>query len=351
MLTIFYWYLALFLINLGIFCFVLTHERRSMWAGLTLTTTLMFLAILALDTIIMIDTLFPSHHDTISKFLLLVAVGIALIIFTFVILLIVMFIYNGIKILIKEGTKLTNFLSLGMAVVIVFLFFGYPLFSPLISQAWFRFLYLFIFLCTFYFIFIMVMYTLTSWLNLINIHQKPLNYIVVLGAGLIGKKVTPLLASRINRGIEIYHRNPGSKLIMSGGQGEDEEIPESHTMAKYAQEHGVPKDDIIIEDQSKTTNENLRFSHKLMKHNSTFCLVTNSYHVYRALVLAKRQGLKCIGYGAKTKWYFTLNAFIREFIAYLVITKKLQITIVVLIALFTIILASLYYLSSAFGLG
>ena len=194
----------------------------------------------------------------------------------------------------------------------------------------------------------MVMYTLTSWLNLININTKKLNYVVVLGAGLLGKKVTLLLASRINRGIEIYHKNPDSKLIMSGGQGPDEEIPESHAMAAYAEEHGVPKSDIIIEDRSKTTNQNLKFSHQLMKPDSTFCIVTNSYHVYRALVLAKRQGLQCIGYGAKTKWYFTLNAFIREFIAYLVITKKMQCSIIGPFAVINITIAALYYASTQF---
>lgn len=344
MLTFFYWALALFLLNLGAFIFVLTHERRSMWAGLTLTTTLMFLAFLALDIIIMMDTMFPSHHDAISKFLLLAAVGVALLIFAFVILLIGMFIFDGIKILVKEGTKWTNFLSLGMAFVILFLIFAYPSFVRFTSEAWFRFIYLFLSLSIFYLIFIMMMYTLTSWLNLINIRQKPLDYVVVLGAGLIGKKVTPLLASRINRGIQIYRRNPGSKLILSGGQGSDEEIPESHAMAKYAEEQGVPKSDLIIEDKSKTTNENLRFSHNLMKPNSTFCLVTSSYHVYRALVLAKRQGLQCVGYGAKTKWYFTLNAFIREFIAYIVITKRLQLTVIGGIGAITLFLALIYYL-------
>lgn len=231
-----------------------------------------------------------------------------------------------------------------MAFVILFLIFAYPSFGRFTSEAWFRFIYLFLSLSIFYLIFIMMMYTLTSWLNLINIRQKPLDYVVVLGAGLIGKKVTPLLASRINRGIQIYRRNPRSKLILSGGQGSDEEIPESHAMAKYAEEQGVPKSDIIIEDKSKTTNENLRFSHNLMKPNSTFCLVTSSYHVYRALVLAKRQGLQCVGYGAKTKWYFTLNAFIREFIAYIVITKRLQLTVIGGIGAITLFLALIYYL-------
>ncbi|WP_297814946.1 YdcF family protein [uncultured Lactobacillus sp.] len=350
MFEVFYWCLGLFLASLAIFIFVLTHERRSMWAGFTLTTTLMFLGFLAIDTIIIIDTKFPKQHQLISQIVLLLAVGVALLIFAFVILLILMFLYDGIKILLKEGTKWTNFLSLGMAAAIILLIFAYPRLGRLTVTPWFRFIYLFLSLSIFYLIFIMVMYTLTSWLNLINIRQKPLNYVVVLGAGLIGKKVTPLLASRINRGIEIYRRNPGSKLIMSGGQGPDEEIPESHAMAAYTEKRGVPKSDILIEDKSKTTNENLKFSHRLMKPNTSFCLVTNSYHVYRALVLAKRQGLQCIGYGAKTKWYFTLNAFIREFIAYLVITKKLQATMIASIGGMTLLLAGMYYLSSILNL-
>ena len=348
MLSIFYWLLAIFLINLGIFIFVLTHERRSMWAGLTLPSTLMFLAFLAIDALIIIEAQFPQQHQIIANLLLLASVGVALFILVFVFLLIIIFLYNGIKILIKEGTKWTNFLSLGTGIAIILLIFAYPVLGRSTSAPWFRFIYLFLSMSIFYIIFIMVMYTLTSWLNLININTKKLNYIVVLGAGLLGKKVTPLLASRINRGIEIYHKNPDSKLIMSGGQGPDEEIPESHAMAAYAEEHGVPKSDIIIEDRSKTTNQNLKFSHQLMKPNSTFCIVTNSYHVYRALVLAKRQGLQCIGYGAKTKWYFTLNAFIREFIAYLVITKKMQCSIIGSLAVINIIFAALYYASTQF---
>lgn len=348
MLSIFYWLLAIFLINLGIFIFVLTHERRSMWAGLTLTSTLMFLAFLAIDALIIIEAQFPQQHQIIANLLLLASVGVALFILVFVFLLIIIFLYNGIKILIKEGTKWTNFLSLGTGIAIILLIFAYPVLGRSTSAPWFRFIYLFLSMSIFYIIFIMVMYTLTSWLNLININTKKLNYIVVLGTGLLGKKVTPLLASRINRGIEIYHKNPDSKLIMSGGQGPDEEIPESHAMAAYAEEHGVPKSDIIIEDRSKTTNQNLKFSHQLMKPNSTFCIVTNSYHVYRALVLAKRQGLQCIGYGAKTKWYFTLNAFIREFIAYLVITKKMQCSIIGSLAVINIIFAALYYASTQF---
>lgn len=136
MLSLFYWLLAIFLINLGIFIFVLTHERRSMWAGLTLTSTLMFLALLAVDFLIVVDTEHPEQHQLISGFLLLVAVGIALFIFAFVFLLIAIFLYNGIKILIKEGTRWTNFLSLGMGVAIILLIFVYPVFGRF--RCWFN---------------------------------------------------------------------------------------------------------------------------------------------------------------------------------------------------------------------
>lgn len=80
--------------------------------------------------------------------------------------------------------------------------------------------------------------------------------------------------------------------------------------------------------------------------NSRFALVTNYYHVYRALVLAKTLGFRCIGYGAPTKFYFTLNAFIREFIGYLYLKRKIHgIVITILTILFILLVAAveIYY--------
>lgn len=233
----------------------------------------------------------------------------------------------------------TNYLSLGLGIFLILFLIIYPNFGNLYVNDWVTYFYIFLVLVTMYFLYIMVMYIFTSWINLINPKDPHLDYVVVLGAGLLGgKQVSPLLAARIKRGVEIMNKNPNAKLILSGGQGPNEEISEAVAMANYAKnELGVSEADMILEKKSKTTNENIRFSHQLMKANAKFCLVTNSYHVYRALVLAKRQGLKCIGYGAQTKWYFTLNVFIREFIAYVVITKKLQLTMVSLIGLFCLI--------------
>lgn len=343
MFSIFLVLAIIFLISLTSFIYVLDHERRSMWAGFTLVITIFNLGLLFIDTLIMIENKFPNSHTLILNLLIglmiLFFVGVLL----FILILIIMFIYNGIKLLRKEGTRWENFLSLGMGILLVLLFVVFPLINSVNKEPWLNFIYLFLLMTIIYIIAMMMMYTLTSLINLINWRHTKLNYIVVLGAGLIGKRVSPLLASRIKRGIEVYRQHPGSKLIMTGGQGPREEIPEGVAMAAYAREQGIPPKDIIIEDRARNTNQNIAFSHQLMKAHSKFCIVTNSYHVYRALVLAKRQHLQCVGYGAKTKWYFTLNAFIREFLAYLVITKKMQTMIITFFAILTLIFAVIYY--------
>ncbi|MCL5443831.1 YdcF family protein [Lactobacillus johnsonii] len=331
--------LVLFLLALGTFLWVLTHERRSLWSGMTLVWAIITFGLFTAASLLIAAEVFPVTHQVVLLIFVLILMAIMFSVVAFIAILIIMFIYDGIKILIRKGNRWTNFLSLAMGIGIIAYLFLFPLVGKLTHNNFGTYVYLFINLVIIYLIFIMMMYTLTSWINLVNIKTKKLDYVVVLGAGLMGKRVTPLLAARINRGIEVYRRNPGSKIIMSGGQGPDEEIPEAVAMAKYAEEKGVPKKDIIVEDKSKTTRENLIFSHKLMKPDSRFAIVTNSYHVYRALVLAKRLGLQCIGYGAKTKWYFTLNAFVREFIAYLTITWRLQLSVVGCIGLGVIGLA------------
>ena len=79
-----------------------------------------------------------------------------------------------------------------------------------------------------------------------------------------------------------------------------------------------------MEKRSANTRENLLFSRELMEGKKPrIALVTTGYHVFRALILARKCGIRCIGYGARTKWYFTLNALIREFVGYLKLSWKL----------------------------
>ena len=146
---------------------------------------------------------------------------------------------------------------------------------------------------------------------------------MVLGCGVSGDRVTPLLAGRIEKGLQLLRYNPRARLILSGGQGET--IPEGEAMAAYAQAQGIDMGRVIVEKRSANTRENLLFSRELMEgQKPRIALVTTGYHVFRALILARKCGIRCIGYGARTKWYFTLNALIREFVGYLKLSWKLH---------------------------
>lgn len=105
-------------------------------------------------------------------------------------------------------------------------------------------------------------------------------------------------------------------------------------MAEYAEQKGVDAEKIVVEGRSASTGGNLLFSRECMeKDRPKVIVVTTTYHVFRALLLAKQQGLRCVGFGAKTKWYFTLNALIREFAGYLCLTWKRHTFAAVLIIL------------------
>lgn len=117
-------------------------------------------------------------------------------------------------------------------------------------------------------------------------------------------------------------------------------------MADYAKQKGVSEEKIIIEDKSKNTYENLLFSSKLIDNeNPNLALVTTSYHVFRALVFAKKLNIPCIGYGSKTKWYFTLNALIREYIGYLSISRKFHLLVVLFYTIAMLLLTLFDYLN------
>ena len=278
---------------------------------------------------------------------------IAIALFPFI--LIITYFIQGILILKKEGLKFKNVLSLAFSIALVIYIFVWPLIMPLSSTNVYEkplllladivykiFSFIFIYL-----LFLMAMYCISAILNLIHIGKgKNLDYIIVLGAGIKGTRVTPLLASRIDKGIELLKYNPNAKLILSGGMGPGEDIPEGVAMAAYTKEKAVSEERIIIEDKSKNTKENLLFSYRLIDNkDSKIAIVTTSYHVFRALVFAKKLNIPCIGYGSKTKWYFTLNALIREYIGYLSISYEFHLLVVLFYTIAMLLITLFDYLN------
>lgn len=319
-MTVFFW---LFLAAIGLFALIYFWERRSIFISLFALN----IPVWALAWIISTGILENN------EILRLLAIAVAMVLFLALLsgpfVLIFTLYLNGFQILKREGVHLHNFLSMGLAVALTFYLFIAPFVVQSFSDiSFFNMVFIYVGFLVSYAIIISMLYTTSSFINLVNLFPGKLDYVVVLGAGLIGDKVTPLLASRIEKGIAIYQKQPGCKLIMSGGQGPDELMAEGQAMADYALEQGIPAEDIVIENQSTNTEENLKFSYALMKPGSRFALVTNYYHVFRALLLARKLKIKCIGYGARTKFYFSLNAFIREFVGYVVMSRKAHLVVI-----------------------
>lgn len=113
-------------------------------------------------------------------------------------------------------------------------------------------------------------------------------------------------------------------------------------MKNYLLKQGINDDNILVEDKSKNTYENIKFSNNIIKEklkNAKIAFSTTNYHVFRAGNIATKQNINIEGIGAKTKSYFWINAFIREFIATLFNEKKKHIAVVlsiILIAIFII---------------
>ena len=241
----------------------------------------------------------------------------------------VILIGNGVTMYHREGRSLANQLSLLLGIVVAigelctFLFFVFPIFW---SEGNWQFItvgmrvLLFISMSVTYVSIVFAAFMgYTVLLQLIP-QKRDFDYVIIHGAGLLrGKEVSKLLADRIDKAIEVYQKDPTPPiLIPSGGKGDDEDISEAEAMEKYLVEHGIPKENIIKEDRSMTTRENLLFSKKIIcqRGGSPYvALVTSNYHVYRALSLCESIDLECTGIGSHVALYYWPSALIREFAA------------------------------------
>lgn len=140
--------------------------------------------------------------------------------------------------------------------------------------------------------------------------------VIVLGAGLRGEDVTVLLALRLDTAYEYWQRNPDAYIVVSGGQGADEVIPEALAMRNYLLRRGVPDEVIIMEDKSTSTRENFRFSKaildKKLKSGYKTAYVTTDFHSYRAGVIAAQEGLRSTHANSNLSWYLVPTNYLRE---------------------------------------
>jgi uncharacterized SAM-binding protein YcdF (DUF218 family) len=122
----------------------------------------------------------------------------------------------------------------------------------------------------------------------------PADAAVVLGAAVWGAEVSPVFRERINHDVDLYRKGRVRKLIFTGGRGNDGEPTESAAARRYAMRGGVPAADILIEEQSHNTYENLLNAKRLADARGvrTVLIVSDPLHMMRAVAMARDVGLE-----------------------------------------------------------
>lgn len=147
--------------------------------------------------------------------------------------------------------------------------------------------------------------------------EKP-EYLIVLGAGLRGSKISTSLLYRLETALDFHEMYQDVQIIVSGGQGKDENISEAAAMRNFLVDNGVSPELIIMEDKSTNTYENFLYTKQLLenktgKNDFKVTVVSNNFHMYRAKYFAKQVGFKALGYPAPSHKLTSFVFYVREF--------------------------------------
>jgi len=112
---------------------------------------------------------------------------------------------------------------------------------------------------------------------------------IVLGAAVWGERLSPVFQERVNHAINLYRAKRIRKIIFTGGQGNPDEETEAEAARRFAISDGIPQEDILIEDKSTSTYENLAFAKPIVEANGikTVLLVSDPLHLKRSVEIAK----------------------------------------------------------------
>jgi uncharacterized SAM-binding protein YcdF (DUF218 family) len=146
--------------------------------------------------------------------------------------------------------------------------------------------------------------------------------LIVLGAAIHGERVSLMLRNRLDAAVAYYRQNPDVLIVVSGGQGAQEDISEALAMERYLIERGVRAESILKEDRSTSTKENFAFSKALLDerlgNDYSVAFVTSEFHIFRARGFAREAGFDYTAHAhSGTAWYLILPNGLRELVAIL----------------------------------
>ena len=165
--------------------------------------------------------------------------------------------------------------------------------------------------------------------------NKKVDYVIILGARVKKEKPSNSLMERIKAAIEYLKKNPKVKVIATGGQGKNENVAEGFAIKRELLKNGISEDRIILEDKSKNTVENFRFSLEKIKNIENgknilnnneknrkikVLIATNDYHIFRSKNIARKVGFdnenyEIYGLPAKTPLISMPKSYFREFLS------------------------------------
>ena len=151
-----------------------------------------------------------------------------------------------------------------------------------------------------------ILYNAISIWNYAEVDEKQeADVIIVLGAAATDEEVSPVFRERINHGIWLYQNGYGKKIIITGGYGEGNQYSDAYIGLCYAKEQGIPEEDILIEENSTITQENLENSKTIMDDNKyeKALIVSDPLHMKRAMLLAKDVGINAYSSPTPTSMY------------------------------------------------
>lgn len=129
-----------------------------------------------------------------------------------------------------------------------------------------------------------------------------IDYIVILGAGIRRGKPSPMLEDRLKTGISLYNNDISNKILITGDHTNDD-YDEVTVMKNYLLEHGIPEEDIITDNYGISTYDSIYRVKNVYKSNKVV-IVSQRYHLYRALFLSDNLDLKSYGVEADLRYYY-----------------------------------------------
>lgn len=152
-------------------------------------------------------------------------------------------------------------------------------------------------------------------INAANDYPDESNVVVVLGCKVNGTTPSLMLTKRLEATYDYLIKNEDVLVIVSGGQGEYEDISEAQCMKDYLIDKGISDDRIIMEDKSTSTYENILFSKQIMSDmelGNNVTIITDGFHQLRAKMIANKLDLETDSVSAKTPIYLLPTYWIRE---------------------------------------